>query len=64
MGTKVSDFRSISLCHKHHVSGRDSIHALGSAEKFESVHGIDVKEAQIQLLIRFLAEELGQEDVE
>lgn len=61
MGRKVSDFRCIPLCHKHHVAGRDSVHQL-TEPKFEEIHNVDLKEIQIRLLIRYLTEVLQQDE--
>lgn len=63
LGSKTDDMRCVSLCHRHHVAGHDSLHHLGTV-KFEEIHNVDLKELQIRFLIRYLVEVLHLDDSE
>jgi hypothetical protein len=48
MGQKSSDLSAIPLCARHHRTGNDSYHKLGSA-KFSEVHQLSIREVVARL---------------
>ena len=42
-GLKSHDSELVALCQNHHTHRDDSIHMLGSDERFEEAHGLNLK---------------------
>jgi len=53
MGSKISDYFALPLCHEHHQGGRESYHRLGK-EKFAERCRLNYRELFLEYLSGYL----------